>query len=128
MSFDKKRTAFEKDINSEKKELFLEVREFLLEHILDVKEDCKENITSYKTKLGMYCYIKVKNDYIHIGWGRGAKLGDPYNVLFGNGSVVRGQKVLNLDKKTKSILKDFIDQTTIILIENNELKSIRKIY
>lgn len=118
---------FDKDINSKKAELFLSVREFLLENIPDVKEDCKEHITSYKINLGMYCYIKVKNDYVHIGWGRGARLDDKYGVLIGDGSIVRGQIVKSLNKTTKGIIKDFIGQTTILLIENDEMKRMRKL-
>ena len=117
---------FDRDINSSKSELFLEVREFILNSIDEVYEDYSENITSYKTKLGMYCYLKVKNDYLHIGWGRGTKLEDSYGVLFGDGSIVRGQRVDKLDGKTKKILKDFINQTTIILIEHDELKRLHK--
>jgi len=117
---------FDRDINSSKSELFLEVREFMLENIDEVYEDSKEHITSYKTTLGMYCYLKVKNNYLHIGWGRGAKLEDSYGVLIGGGSIVKGQKVEKLDSKTKKILKDFINQTTIILIEHSELNRLRK--
>jgi len=116
---------FDRDINSSKSELFLEVREFMLNSIDEVFEHCNEHITSYKTKLGMYCYLKVKNDYVHIGWGRGAKLEDSYGVLIGDGSIVRGQRIEKLDSKTKKILKDFINQTTIILIEHTELKKLR---
>jgi len=117
---------FDKDINSSQGELFLQVREYMLNNIDEVYEDCNEHITSYKTKLGMYCYLKVKNDYVHIGWGRGAKLEDTNNVLIGDGSIVRGQKIVKLDRQTKKILKDFINQTTIILIEHSELKKLRK--
>lgn len=117
---------FNKDINSTKGELFLKVREFMLENIDEVYEDCKDHITSYKTTLGMYCYLKVKNDYLHIGWGRGAKFDDSYGVLFGNSSVIKGQKIQRFDTTTKKILKDFINQTTIILIEHQELKKLRK--
>jgi len=117
---------FDKDINSSQGELFLQVREYMLNNIDEVYEDCNEHITSYKTKMGMYCYLKVKNDYVHIGWGRGAKLEDSKNVLIGDGSIVRGQKIVKLDTQTKKILKDFINQTTIILIEHSELKKLRK--
>ena len=126
MQLAKERRAFDRDLNSSKSELFLEVREFILKNIDEVYEDCKEHITSYKTILGMYCYLKVKENYLHIGWGRGAKLEDIYGVLIGDGSVVRGQKIEKLNPQTKKILKDFIHQTTIILIEHNELNNLKK--
>lgn len=121
-------TSYERDINSPCAELFLKVRDFIKICIGNsVKEVFNENITSYKTKFGMYCYIKVKdNSYIHIGWGRGAALEDKYNVLIGKGSIVRGQKVTKFDKTTRDIIRDFIDQTTIILIEHTELKKLKK--
>jgi len=118
---------FDKDISSQHSKLFLKVRNFMLENIDDVEEQYRENMTSYKTKLGMYCYLKVKDDYVHIGWGRGARLEDKCNILLGDGSIVRGQKIYSFDKQIKKILKDFINQTTIILIEHDEMKKLRKI-
>jgi len=122
-----KRTAFEQDSNSPLAELFLKTRDYVKICIGNsVKEVKREYITSYKIPLGMYCYLKVKDNYLHIGWGRGTSIDDKYKVLFGKGSIVLGQKVVKLDKTTRKIIKDYIDQTTIILIEHNEIKKMRK--
>ncbi len=111
-----KRTSYEKDINCPLAELFLQVRAFVKKCIGDeVKEEYRENITSYKTKLGMYCYLKVKDNYVHIGWGRGTKIEDKYNILFGNGTVVLGQKVFKLDKKQKISYKIILIKQLLFL-------------
>lgn len=47
-----KRTSFEKDSTGEHAELFL--------------------------KEGGFCYIRVKDDYIHLGWFRGRHIEDKY--------------------------------------------------
>jgi UDP-N-acetylglucosamine transferase subunit ALG13 len=118
---------YDKDINSPKAELFLEVEKFVMKQIgKDVKKKFSENITSYITKDGMYCYLKLKDDYLHIGWGRGAKIDDKYGLLIGDGKIVRGQKVYKLDKSTKDAIKYYIEDTRAILFEHTELKMMKK--
>ncbi|CUV66480.1 hypothetical protein BN3087_860004 [Sulfurovum sp. enrichment culture clone C5] len=78
------------------------------------------------SKDGGFCYIKAKDDYIHIGWFRGKYINDKYNLLFGNGKTIRGQKVYKLDKFTKETIKHYTQETLIFLFEHNDLMRLRK--
>lgn len=123
-----KRTSFEKDSNSPLAELFLQVRDYIKICIGNgVKEKFCENITSYFSKEGGFCYLKAYDEYIHIGWFRGRHLDDRYYKLFGKGKTIRGQKVSKLDKHTRDAIRDYVDQTLIFLIEHNELMKMRNI-
>lgn len=115
-----KRTSFEKDSNGEYAELFLSVRDFIKICIgNDVKEKYSENITTFYSKEGGFCYIKVKDDYIHIGWFRGKYISDKYNFLFGKGKTIRGQKVYELNKVTRETINYYIQETLMFLLEHN---------
>ena len=120
------RTSFEKDSNSEYAELFLETRAFLKECIgKKAKEKYSANITTLQSKEGSFCYIRVKENYIHLGWFRGKHIMDKYNLLFGNGKTIRGQKIYALNKVTKDAIKYYVEETLIFLFEHNELKRMK---
>lgn len=122
----KNRTSFEKDSNSEYAELFLAVRDYIKICIgNDVKEKYSENITTFYSKEGGFCYIKVKDDYIHLGWFRGRYINDKYNLLFGKGKTIRGQKVYKLDKSTRESIRHYINETLMFLFEHNELMKMK---
>jgi len=118
---------FDKDLNSIHAELFLEVRELIKNCIgNDVKEKYSENITSYFSSEGGFCYLKTYETHLHIGWFRGININDKYGFLFGNGKTIRGQKVKVLDKKTKESIEYYIKEILIFLIEHNELQKLKK--
>ncbi|MGD9968832.1 MAG: hypothetical protein AB7S65_00110 [Sulfuricurvum sp.] len=122
-----KRTSFEKDSTGEYAELFLHVRNFIKICIgNDVKEKYSENITTLYSKEGGFCYIRVKDDNIHIGWFRGKHIDDKYNLLFGKGKTIRGQKVYVLDKLTRDAIKYYIHETLMFLLEHNALMKLRQ--
>ena len=121
------RTSFEKDSNGEYAELFLEVRAFIKKCIgQSAKEKYSANITSIQSTEGGFCYIRVKDDYIHLGWFRGRHINDKYNLLFGNGKTKRGQKIYKLDSSSKEAIKYYVNETLIFLFEHNELMKLRK--
>jgi len=120
-------TAFEKDSNSPIAELFLQVRDFVKICIGNrVKEKYRENITSYFSTEGGFCYLKAYDEYIHIGWFRGVNIDDKYNQLFGSAKTIRAHKVYSLDKITRDTIRYYVEQTLIFLIEHNELTKMRK--
>ncbi len=119
---------FDKDLNSKHAELFLKVRDLIKESIgLDAKEKYSENITSFFSDEGGFCYIKTYNDYVHIGWFRGVSIDDKYNLLFGNGKTIRGQKIKKLDNETIKAIKYYVQETLFFLIEHNELIKIKRL-
>lgn len=121
----------DKDLNSEYAELFLDVREYLTSEIQNyvgmVKEKYSDNITSLFCKefSSGFCYIRVKDDYVHIGWFNGSKIVDQHGFLFGCGKQIRGQKVKLLDDIQKEAIAFYIEQSYIALVEKDELKRMR---
>lgn len=117
---------FDRDLNSNKAELFLQVRDFIIKSLgEDVYEKHSENITSYFCKEGGICYIRVKDNYVHIGWFRGKFIDDKYNLLFGKGKTIRGHKVKEFDELQKEAISYYINETISFLIEHNELKRLK---
>jgi hypothetical protein len=122
-----KRTSFERDSTGEYAELFLQVRDYIKICIgNDAKEKYSENITTLYSKEGGFCYIRVKDDYIYLGWFRGRYIDDKYDLLFGKGKTLRGQKVYKLDKQTRDAIKYYVNETLMFLFEHNELMKLRK--
>lgn len=123
---------FDKDMNSPIAELFLDVRAFIMKTMkkskLKIIERYTPNITSYYCQeydTG-FCYIKTKGNYVHIGWFQGINLEDKDNLLFGNGKIIKGQKITKLDKSEKNAIASYLEQTQILLIEKIEQKEIKK--
>jgi len=123
---------FDVDMNSEYAELFLDVRGYIIKQIEKNNhkaiEKFSQNITSlycneYKTG---FCYIRTKDNYVHIGWFQGINLNDSSNILFGNGKIIRGQIVKKLDKTHKEAIKSFVKQTFLLLLEKQEREMLRK--
>ena len=123
---------FDKDMNSPLAKVFLEVRDCIIQNISDDKnniiEKFTDNLTSYYSKEfdSGFCYIRVKDDYVHVGWFQGALIKDIPNLLFGNGRVLRGQKIKKVSKIEEKAIKYYIEQTKIIMIEKSEKKQIKK--
>ena len=119
---------FDKDLNSDQAELFLDVREFISQeieiYIEKVIEKYSDNITTLTSKeLGRgFCYIRTKDDYVHIGWFCGAEIVDRFDLLLGNGKMIRGHKIKVLDKINKEAIAFYVKETYITLVEKAELK------
>ena len=122
---------FDKDLNSEQAELFLEVREYLTleiqKYVEKVQEKYSDNITSLFTKelSGGFCYIRTKESGVHIGWFRGVNIKDKYGFLVGNGKQIRGQIINKLDKSQKEAISYYVMQSYYVLVEKEELKKIK---
>ena len=89
---------FDKDLQSEFKDLFLKAREILLsyEGIVETK---KERITTYSNKGGGICHMRTMPYGIDLGFLKGAKMEDNLGLLTGKGKAIRvlPQKELNND-------------------------------
>ena len=123
---------FDKDLNSEQAELFLDVREFLTQeieiYVKKITEKYSDNITTLMSKeLGRgFCYIRTKADYVHIGWFCGSEIIDKFDFLVGNGKMIRGQKIKILDKITKESISFYVKESYITLVQKAELKRMKK--
>ena len=122
---------FDKDLNSDNAELFLDVREFVTneiqKYVQKVEEKYSQNITTLFCKefSSAFCYLRTKDDYVHIGWFNGAKIVDTYGLLFGSGKHIRGHKVNKLAKVQKEAIEFYVEQSYIRLVEKEELKRMK---
>ena len=89
---------YEKDLQSEHKELFLQARNFLLtfEGIIETK---KERITTYSNKKGGICHMRTMPYGIDFGFLKGAKMEDDLGLLTGKGKAIRVLPQKKLNKK-----------------------------
>lgn len=100
---------YDKDLESEHKNLFLEARTFLLS-FNDIIETKKERITTYSNKKGGICHMRTMPYGIDFGFLKGAKMIDELGLLTGNGKAIRvlPQKELN-KKAVEYYIKQAID-------------------
>jgi len=121
----------DKDLNSEYAELFLDVREYLTseigKYVDKVKEKYSDNITTIYAKelSSAFCYIRIKDDYVHIGWFNGAKIEDKLGLLFGTGKQIRGHKIKLFDDACKTAISFYVEQSYIRLVEKDAIKCMR---
>ena len=75
---------FDKDLQSEHKELFLQARNMILsfEGIVETK---KERITTYSNNKGGICHLRTMPYGVDFGFLKGAKVEDNLELLTGNG-------------------------------------------
>lgn len=90
---------YDKDLQSEHKDLFFQAREFLLsfDGIVETK---KERITTYSNDNGGICHMRTMPYGIDFGFLKGARMEDKFGLLTGKGKAIRvlPQKA-DLDKK-----------------------------
>jgi len=90
---------YDKDLESEHKDLFLQAREFLLsfDGIIETK---KERITTYSNDKGGICHMRTMPYGIDFGFLKGAKMEDELGLLTGNGKAIRVLQQKTLNKKS----------------------------
>lgn len=105
---------FDKDIQSEHKDLFLSAREFLLsfDGVIETKKD---RITTYRNKKGGICHIRTMPYGIDFGFLKGAKMKDDLELLTGKGKSIR---VLPLKELNEKVVEYYLNQA--IDINNNK--------
>lgn len=87
---------YDKDLQSEHKDLFIQAREFLLS-FEGMTETKKERITTYSNQNGGICHMRTMPYGIDFGFLKGAKMEDKLGLLTGKGKAMRvlPQKELN---------------------------------
>ena len=79
---------YDKDLQSEHKELFLQARAVLLSFD-GMVETKKERITTYSHGKGGICHMRTMPYGVDFGFLKGAKMVDEYSVLTGKGKAIR---------------------------------------
>ena len=103
----KMKMQFDKDLESEFKDLFLKAREILLsyEGIVETK---KERITTYSNRKGGICHMRTMPYGVDFGFLKGAKMEDKNGVLTGKGKAIR--VLPQKGKLDEDVIKYFINQ------------------
>lgn len=99
------------DMKSEYRDMFLTVSTYLLsiEGMLETK---KNRITTYSIKKAGICHMRTMPYGIDIGFLKGAKMTDTYDVLTGNGKAMRVLQIREIDLK---IIEHYVEQAMMII-------------
>lgn len=100
---------FDKDMASEFKDLFNRVRAILLS-ISDIVETKKPRITTYSDKNGGICHLRTTATGVDMGYLKGAKFNDKYQVLTGTSKKMRVHSLLADQALDELVLRFYIDQ------------------
>lgn len=97
---------YNKDLESEHRELFLKARKFLLsfDGIVETK---KTRITTYSNEKGGICHMRTMPYGIDFGFLKGAKMEDDLGFLTGKGKAIR---VLPLKELNKAAIDYYLKQ------------------
>ncbi len=106
---------FDKDLQSEHKDLFIQARDLLLS-FNGIVETKKERITTYSNEKGGICHMRTMPYGIDFGFLKGAKMQDKFGALTGKGKAIRvlPQKA----KLDEEVVHYFMNQA--IEINNNK--------
>lgn len=96
---------FELDIQSQYKELFLSVREAIL-NIKGVSEVKKDKITTYSYGGSALCHLRTMPHGVDVGFLKGAFINDTLGKLHGK---TKRMRVLSLESFTESDLKFYLN-------------------
>ena len=79
---------YNKDLQSEHRDLFLEARQFLLS-FEGIQETKKERITTYSNEKGGICHLRTMPYGVDFGFLKGGKMKDDLGILTGKGKTLR---------------------------------------
>lgn len=88
---------YEIDLASEHKNLFLEIRQVLLS-FPDIVETKKPRITTYSNQHGGICHLRTMAHGCDIGFLKGARMADKFELLSGSGKAIRVYSMAELKK------------------------------
>lgn len=98
---------FDKDMQSEYKNLFLKARKILLSYE-GIVETRKDRITTYSNEKGGICHMRTMPYGVDFGFLKGAKMEDNKGLLTGKGKAIR---VLSQKSElNETMIRYFIDQ------------------
>ena len=113
------------DIKGEFADIFKVIRKIILSYP-QVKELKNEKQTSYSDENGVVIMMRSKGDTFVVAFGKGSKLQNQYPQLKGSGKIVRHLYFKTLDELNESLLKEMIEESFILGMEEFEMKILRK--
>ncbi|MFK7844701.1 MAG: DUF1801 domain-containing protein [Rhodothermales bacterium] len=97
---------FDIEMRSKHKDLFLEIRDVLLSFD-GVREKINTRSVCYHTSQGGLCHLKTTNDGVDVGFFRGIRMEDAYNMLWGAG---KSKKFISLQAMNEEALVYYVVQ------------------
>jgi hypothetical protein len=97
---------FDVDTQSAHADLFMAVRQFLLENY-GLNEIKKDRITTYADKNGGICHMRTMKYGVDVGFLKGVHMKDDLAQLSGTGKLMRVFAIKEFDKQK---LKYYLDQ------------------
>jgi hypothetical protein len=116
---------FDKDIQGEYADIFLKLREILLD-FPQLKEVKNAKQTSYRDSYGVVAMIRDRGDRLVFSLGKGVKLLKKYPFLQGDGKIVRHLYFDKHSKVDEELIREIIEESLILNIEAYELKRLKE--
>ena len=119
---------YEKDMNGEFADIFKKLESIILS-FPNIKVIKNEKQTSYKDEYKTIVMLRART-YCHnafvSSWGQGTKLEKQYPKLIGDGKIVRQIEFTSISQINEKEIKEMIQESMILNIEDYELKQLRK--
>jgi len=101
---------FDKDMQSSHQDLFLRVRQILLD-FGNVEEMKKARITTYADDSGGIYHVRTTKSGVDVGFLKGAFIPDIYGLLQGNTKKMRVMSISREQSLNEEALKHYIDES-----------------
>jgi hypothetical protein len=116
---------FDIDISGEHSELFIRIRDILLDFD-EIKEVKNAKQTSYKDSFGVVVMMRSKGNILVLSFGKGAQLQEKYSFLTGDGLIVRHWNLYRKSDFDEEVFRKIIEESMILNMEYHELKKLRR--
>ena len=113
------------DIQGEQSIHFKAIRKILLSY-KQIKELKNAKQTSYSNAHGVVIMMRGKGDLLVVAFGKGVKLQKKYPQLQGSGKIVRHLYLKPSDVLDEALLREMIEESFILGMEEHDMKALKK--
>ena len=113
------------DMQGEHRVHFKDIRKILLSY-KQMKELKNAKQTSYSNAYGVVVMMRGKGDVLVLAFGKGSKLQEKYPILQGSGKIVRHLYVKASDVLDEVLLREMIEESVIVGMEESEMKALKR--
>ena len=116
---------YDLDLRGEFSDIFKAIRKILLSYP-QIKELKNAKQTSYSDEYGVIVMMRTRCNEFVVAFGKGHKLQVQYPVLQGSGKIVRHLYFKGLDELDEALLREMIEESFILGIEDFEMKILKQ--
>jgi len=113
------------DTQGEFSDIFKTIRKILLSYP-QIKEIKNAKQTSYRDEYGVVVMMRTKGAVFVVAFGKGAKLQKQYPMLKGDGKIVKHLYFKSVDEIDESLLREMIEESFILGMEDYEMKVLKR--